>query len=196
MTNPEPGPSITSRGIPTATNVDHVAFTVPDLDDAVEFFIDVLGADLLYRLDDVKDDDGDWMCRQLGVHPRARAQVAMLRLGPVTNVELFEYEAPDQNEQFPKNSDYGGHHLAFYVEDVDAAAEYLRAQPGITLVGEPQTIEDGLIAGDRWMYFRTPWGLGMEILNMPSGMPYEDHTSARRFGPCASWTSTDVDNSR
>ena len=138
MTNPESGPSVTSRGIPTARNVDHVAYTVPDLDEAVEFFVDVLGADLLYRLDDVKDDDSDWMRRQLGVHPRAHAQIAMLRLGPVTNVELFQYEAPDQNTQLPRNSDHGGHHLAFYVEDVDAAAEYLRAQPGVTLLGEPQ----------------------------------------------------------
>ena len=192
MTNLESDRSVTRRGIPTATNVDHVAYTVPDLDEAVGFFVDVLGADLLYRLDDVKDDEGDWMRRQLGVHPRAHAQIAMLRLGPVTNVELFQFEAPDQNEQLPKNSDYGGHHLAFYVEDVDAAAEYLRAQPGITLLGEPQTIEDGPIAGDRWMYFRTPWGMGMEILNMPAGMPYEHDTPARRFGPSASWASTDV----
>jgi catechol 2,3-dioxygenase-like lactoylglutathione lyase family enzyme len=191
MTDLETRRTVTHGGIPTATNVDHVAYTVPDLDQAVEFFLDVLGAELLYRLDDVKDDDGDWMRRQLGVHPRASAQIAMLRLGPVTNVELFEYKAPDQNEQIPKNSDYGGHHLAFYVEDVDAAAEYLCAQPGVTLLGEPQTIEDGPIAGDRWMYFRTPWGMGMEILNMPAGMPYQQHTAARRFGPCASWASTD-----
>jgi catechol 2,3-dioxygenase-like lactoylglutathione lyase family enzyme len=192
MTNLESGRSVTPRGIPTATNVDHVAYTVPDLDEAVEFFIDVLGADLLYRLDDVKDDEGDWMHRQLGVHPRARAQIAMLRLGPVTNVELFQYEAPDQNVQIPKNSDYGGHHLAFYVTDVDAAAEYLRAQPGVTVLGEPQTITDGPIAGDRWMYFRAPWGMQMEVLNMPPGMPYEQRTSARLFGPCPSWASTDV----
>lgn len=183
---------VARRGIPTATNVDHVAYTVPDLTEAVDFFVDVLGAELLYRLDSVRDDESDWMRRQLDVHPRAHARIAMLRLGPVSNVELFQYEAPDQNRQIPKNSDHGGHHLAFYVQDVDAAAEYLRAQPGVTLMGEPQTIEDGPIAGDRWLYFRTPWGMQMEVLNMPQGMPYERDTSARRFGPCASWTSTGV----
>jgi catechol 2,3-dioxygenase-like lactoylglutathione lyase family enzyme len=187
MTDPQPAATATRRGIPTATNVDHVAYTVPDLDQAVAFFVDVLGADLLYRLDDVKDDDGDWMRRQLGVHPRASAQIAMLRLGPVTNVELFEYESPDQERRIPRNSDHGGHHLAFYVEDVDAAAEYLRAQPGVTLLGEPQTIHEGPIAGDRWMYFTTPWGMGMEILNMPAGMPYERDTAARRYGPAPTW---------
>jgi catechol 2,3-dioxygenase-like lactoylglutathione lyase family enzyme len=105
MTDPQPAATATRRGIPTATNVDHVAYTVPDLDQAVAFFVDVLGADLLYRLDDVKDDDGDWMRRQLGVHPRASAQIAMLRLGPVTNVELFEYESPDQERRIPRPGD-------------------------------------------------------------------------------------------
>ncbi len=189
-TRQPPARSATRRGIPTATNVDHVAYTVPDLTQAVEFFVNVLGADLLYRLDSVKDDEGDWMHRQLAVDPRASAQIAMLRLGPVTNVELFQYDAPDQNRQIPKNSDYGGHHLAFYVEDIDAAAEYLRAQPEVTLLGEVQTIEDGPIAGDRWIYFLAPWGMQMEILNMPPGMPYERGTSARRYGPCEdAWPS-------
>jgi catechol 2,3-dioxygenase-like lactoylglutathione lyase family enzyme len=185
-----PRRDVARRGIPTATNVDHVAYTVPDLNQAVEFFVDVLGADLLYRLDSVQDDEGDWMRRQLAVHPRASAQIAMLRLGPVTNVELFQYDAPDQSRQAPKNSDHGGHHLAFYVQDIEAAAEYLRAQPGVTLLGDIQTIEDGPIAGDRWIYFLAPWGMQMEILNMPPGMPYERATSARRYGPSEdSWSS-------
>lgn len=191
MTTLQPSPrGVTPRGIPTATNVDHVAYTVPDLDQAVDFFVNVLGADLLYRLDSVRDDESDWMRRQLAVDPRACAQIAMLRLGPVTNVELFQYEAPDQNRKIPKNSDYGGHHLAFYVEDIEAAVEYLRAQPGVIVLGEVQTIEDGPIAGDRWVYFLAPWGMQLEILNMPSGMPYERYTSARRYGPSGdSWPS-------
>lgn len=163
---------------------------MPDLNQAVEFFVDVLGAGLFYRLDSVKSDEDDWMRWQLAVDPRANAQIAMLRLGPVTNVELFQYEAPDQNRQIPKNSDYGGHHLAFCVKDIEAAVEYLRAQPGVTLPGEVQTIEDGPIAGDRWIYFLAPWGMQMEILNMPPGMPYERGTSARRYGPCGDdWPS-------
>lgn len=185
-----PSRGVSRKGIPTATNVDHVAYTVPDLNQAVEFFVDVLGADLLYRLDSVKDDEGDWMRRQLGVDPRAKAQIAMLRLGPVTNVELFQYEAPGQSRQLPRNSDHGGHHLAFYVEDIEAAAEYLRAQAGVTLLGDVQTIEDGPIAGDRWVYFLAPWGMQMEILHMPPGMPYERATPARRYGPCEdAWPS-------
>ena len=176
-----------ARGIPGARNVHHVAYTVPDLDQAVDFFVKVIGADVLYRIDKVEDPTGDWMTRQLNVHPRARARIAMLRLGPVTNLELFEYTAPDQNRILPKNSDHGGHHLAFHVEDVDAAVAYLRLVPGVKILGEPQTITEGPIAGDRWVYFVSPWGMQLEVLNMPRGMPYEKDTDARLFGPCPSW---------
>ncbi|MYW19485.1 hypothetical protein GT039_28875, partial [Streptomyces sp. SID2955] len=89
--------------IPTASNVDHHAFTVPDLDEAVRFFTEVLGAQELYRIGPVQDD-GDWMRRQLAVHPRASAHIAMLRLAD-TNIELFEYTAPGQRTELPRNSD-------------------------------------------------------------------------------------------
>ncbi|MEU9129458.1 VOC family protein [Kitasatospora sp. NPDC048540] len=174
--------------IPGALAVHHVAYTVPDLDQAVEFFTGVLGARLLYRIGPVEDPEGEWMTRQLGVHREARAWIAMLRLGPVTNLELFEYRSPDQRRVLPRNSDWGGHHLAIAVEDVDAAAAHLRAQPGVEVLGEPQTVADGgPIHGDRWVYFRTPWGLQLEILRMPPGMPYELDTSDRLYSPSESW---------
>ncbi|MFJ8882602.1 VOC family protein [Streptomyces sp. NPDC102402] len=175
-------------GIPGARAVHHIAYTVPDLDQAVDFFTQVIGAELAYRLGPVEDPDGDWMTEKLGVHPRASAQIAMLRLGPATNLELFAYTSPDQDRTRPRNSDWGGHHFAIYVDDVDKAAAYLREQPGVTVLGEPETIEDGPIAGDRWVYFTTPWGLHMELINMPAGMPFEQTTETRLFLPESEWT--------
>jgi len=169
--------------------VHHVAYTVPDLYQAVEFFTDVVGAELVYVLDPVQDSDGDWMTRQLGVAADARAHIAMLRLGPVTNLELFEYTAPDQRRSLPRNSDWGGHHLAIHVIDVDAAVAYLRTRPGVQVLGEPQTVDDGPIAGDRWVYFRTPWGMQMELIQLPAGMPYERETQARLYLPAQPWSN-------
>lgn len=173
--------------LPGARAVHHIAYTVPDLEQAVGFFVDVLGAELAYRLGPVEDPEGDWMTRKLGVHPRASAHIAMLRLGPVTNLELFEYTAPDQDRGRPRNSDWGGHHFALYVDDVDKAVEYLRDVPGVTILGEPETITEGPIAGDRWVYFTTPWGLHMELINMPEGMPYEETTDTRLYHPVEGW---------
>jgi len=174
------------RGIPTALGVDHACFTVPDLDQALAFFTDALGGSLLYRVQLAAD--AEFAGRQLSVPQGIEVDAAMVRLGPVTNVELFAYTVADQRTELPRNSDVGGHHLAFFVDDVDAAVGYLRALPGVEVLGEPQLIEDGgPIHGDRWVYFRAPWGLQLEVLNMPDGMPYEQHTSARRYGPSRSW---------
>jgi catechol 2,3-dioxygenase-like lactoylglutathione lyase family enzyme len=170
-------------GIPGAMAVHHVAYTVPDLNQAVEFFTEVVGAELVYVLGPVNDSAGDWMPRQLNVVADARANIAMLRLGPVTNLELFEYTASDQRQALPRNSDWGGHHLAIYVTDVDAAVAYLRTQPSVRVLGEPQTIVDGPIAGNRWVYFLTPWGMQMELIHLPSGVPYERQTQARLYLP-------------
>lgn len=184
-----PAAGAAHRGIPGARAVHHVAYTVPDLNQAVQFFTEVLGAELVYRVGPVHDPDGDWMTRQLGVPADACAHIAMLRLGPVTNLELFEYTASGQRQAVPRNSDWGGHHLAIYVTDVDAAVAYLRAQPGVQVLGEPETITEGPIAGDRWVYFRAPWGMQLELIHLPAGAPYERHTQARLYLPDQPWTN-------
>ena len=63
-------------GIPTYDTVDHIGITVPDLEAAVAFFTDVLGAELWYREGPSEDPDGDEMWRELRVHPRASVRLA------------------------------------------------------------------------------------------------------------------------
>ncbi|MDT3399399.1 VOC family protein [Streptomyces sp. B1866] len=172
--------------VPGATAVHHVAYTVPDLDEAVAFFTGVMGARLAYRTGPVSDPDGDWMARQLGVHPRARARIAMLRLGPVTNVELFQYTGPGRRRRMPRNSDWGGHHLALWTDDFDASVAHLLRQPGVRMRGTPQTVRDGPIAGTRWVYVTTPWGLHLELVHAPARLPYHDDTAVRLFQPAPS----------
>ena len=96
----------------------------------------------------------------------------MLRCRHGSNFEIFEYKAPDQNDTLPKNSDVGGHHLAFYVDDFDAALEYLVSK-GVQVLGEPVVREDGPVAGQTWIYFLAPWGLQLELVSFPDGKGYE-----------------------
>lgn len=168
-------------GIPTARNVDHIAVTVPDLHQAVRFFVEALGGSLLYVEGPIAE--GGWMVDNLNVDAAASCRIAMLRLGPTTNLELFEYQAPGQNQRIPRNSDVGGHHLAIYVDDIDTAFAYVHDLPGVTCQGKPKTITSGPLAGARWLYFTTPWGLQLELNSPPPRLPYEEHTPERRFGP-------------
>lgn len=185
-----------ATGIATARNVDHFAYTVPDLDQAVDFFVGALGAELLYTLGPVEDRDTDWMARQLAVDPRASARIALLRFGPVSNLELFQYTAPGQNTVAPRNSDVGGHLLAVDVTDIDAAVAYLREQPGVEIQGDVQLVTDGPAAGNRWVYFRAPWGLQMELRQVAAELPYERSTEARLYRPDPRWKGAGIPGAR
>src|ERR1700760_2266975 len=128
-------PSIQPSGIPGLRGTEHVGFTVPDLDEATRFFVDVIGCEYMFELGPFVAED-DWMQTHLNVHPRTvmrRLRFFRCKHGP--NFEIFQYEAPDQVPVQPKNSDVGGHHLAFYVDDFDAAVAYLSSK-GVQLLGE------------------------------------------------------------
>ena len=170
------------RGIPGLRGVEHVGFTVPDLEEATRFFVDVIGCEYVYSLGPF-EDDGDWMERHLNVHPRAIVkELRFFRCHHGPNFEIFEYEAPDQSTRLPKNSDVGGHHLAFYVDDFDRALDYLKGC-GLRILGEPTVRTDGPSGGQTWVYFLTPWGMQLELVSFPNGKHYERTTSLRLWHP-------------
>ncbi|GAB3602810.1 VOC family protein [Microbacterium aureliae] len=165
--------------IPGIRGMEHIGFTVPDLNQACDFFVNILGAtELFVAARDFKDDEGTWMYDHLRVNPRARIkEFRYLRLGNGSNLEIFEYESPDQNTEQPKNSDIGGHHLAFYVDDMDAAIAYLR-ENGVEVLGEPTSYTEGPNLGLTWCYFMAPWGMQLEVVSSPNGTTYDNDAAA------------------
>jgi catechol 2,3-dioxygenase-like lactoylglutathione lyase family enzyme len=172
--------------IPSAHGIDHVAFTVPHLGDAVAFFSHALGGELVYELELTQDSCVQRMSQQFDVHKRAVARVAMLRLGPVTNVELFEYQTADDHVVPPRNGDWGSYHLGFSVTDMNAAVSYLERIEGVHLLSEPAGMPDDPDTESYFVYFKTPIGLLMEIHCMPKVLPSEAH-AALPLGPYSEW---------
>jgi len=169
-------------GIPGLRGTDHIGFTVPDLDEAERFLVDVLGAVHVYTLGAKRSDDDDWMTVQLGVHPRTVIrEIRFYRLGNGSNLEVFQYDAADGQAPQPRNSDIGGHHLALYVDDMDAAIEHLRAHD-VDIMGEP-VASAGASAGQRWLYFRAPWGMQFELVSFPEGKAYEKDADVLLWHP-------------
>jgi catechol 2,3-dioxygenase-like lactoylglutathione lyase family enzyme len=168
---------------PLAAAVHHLAYTVPDLDEAVAFFAEAFGARLAYLAGPISDRSGRWMPRHLGVHPESVLRIAMLRLGPGANLELFEYQAPDQRRSLPRNSDWGGHHLAFWTDDIEAAVSAAAEYPGVRVLGGIDTVADGPIKGTRWVYLTTPWGMQLELVHTPPRLPFHQDTEVRLFEP-------------
>ena len=162
-----------AQTLPGMRGVNHIGLTVPDIDAAETFFTDVLGCQRATAFGPFRDDEGTFMQDLLDVDPRAVInEIRLLRCGFGSNIELFDYDAPDQQEVSPRNSDIGGHHIAIYVDDIGAAAEYLKAKGVRTFLG-PLPVNEGPAAGQTILYFLTPWGLQMELISFPNGMAYE-----------------------
>src|ERR687893_727169 len=125
-----------AQGIPGMRGHDHTGITVPDMAEAVDFFVNVIGCEKAMSFGPFSDDKGTFMQDLLNVDPRAVIEeITLIRCGHGSNLELFKYSAPDQQDATPKNSDIGGYHIAFYVDDVKAAKDYLDSKGVKTLMG-------------------------------------------------------------
>lgn len=172
---------MTAGGLPGLRGVEHIGITVPDLDEAERFFVDVLGCDRVYSLGPFQSDD-DWMSTHLGVHPRTvMRELRFYRCRTGANFEVFQYESADGQNPAPRNSDIGGHHIAFYVDDFDAALDHLRMH-GIEVMGEPTQSRSHSL-GQTWVYFRAPWGMQFELVSYPDGKAYEATSPVKLWHP-------------
>ena len=163
--------------------MDHVGITVPNIGEAVAWFENVMGCVAPLTFGPFSDPTGTFMQDLLDVHPRAVVeQITMVRCGRSANIELFEYTAPDQRTTFPKNSDWAGHHIAFYVTDIDAAVAYMVSKGAEKVLG-PLPVTEGPAAGQSINYFRTPFGTYVELISYPHGMAYERDPSRPLWSP-------------
>jgi catechol 2,3-dioxygenase-like lactoylglutathione lyase family enzyme len=172
-------------GVPGLRGTEHIAFTVPDLDQAVAFFVDVLGCEHFYDMGPFSDPEGTWMQDNLDIHPRAEIpRFSLLRCANGANFEVFEYTSPDQVQRWPRMSDHGGMHVAFYVDDMDSALSYLR-EKGVRVLGEGKKDGIGPEAGEEssFAHFLTPWGQLLEFVSYPNGREYFTTTERRMWRP-------------
>ena len=166
-----------AQTLPGLTGFDHIGFTVPDLEQARSFLVDVLGCEYMYCLGPFRHDDSDWMSEHLDVEPRGvMEQLHFFRCGGQAIFEVFQYAAPDQDTDQPRNSDIGGHHVALYVEDLDAAVSFLH-EKGLRVLGDP-TASKGPSEGQRWVYFLSPWGMQFELVSYPGGKAFDRRATA------------------
>jgi glyoxylase I family protein len=163
-------PSTEARDRPSFIEADHVSWTVPDLDAAVEFYRNVFGATELFRMGPLDAADlpvdrrgRDWMAAHVNV-PGGALTLVMLRLAPNLKFQLVHYHKPTiRSDRVPRNCDRGGHHLAIRVDDVDKAARYLAAH-GCTVM-DTIVIDSGPLGGKKNLYVLDPWGHQLEIVD-------------------------------
>lgn len=141
--------------------VVHTGITVRDLDASITFWRDVLGFEVLHRL----ELSGEFAEQITGVDD-AHFLVAVLA-GGGHRIELLQYLRPaERGHVSPRPCDIGSFHVAVNVDDLDSAAEAC-AQRGWKLVGKPQTGVEGPLVGSRFAYLRDRDGSIIELIQYP-----------------------------
>lgn len=136
----------------------HVAVCVPDLDAGLAFYVDVLGADLVFRSHLVDRPDADRVIGLDGVD----ADVAMVRLGSA-HVELWTYHHPEPDDRRSSANALGYPHIALSVRDIETEHQRLTAA-GMTFVGPPVDL-----GRSRAVYGRDPFGNLIELYELLDG---------------------------
>jgi catechol 2,3-dioxygenase-like lactoylglutathione lyase family enzyme len=155
---------------PIIKRADHVSLTVADLDAGIEFYTEVLGGELLYRMGPfdaaeipAMEDGRDWTEAHVNVKG-ARLEIAMLQLTENLGMELFQYDQPDNAVKTPpRNCDIGSRHLCFEVDDIENAIEYM-VEHGCQAMSGPITMEDGPCPPSKVWYLLDPFGNQLELV--------------------------------
>jgi glyoxylase I family protein len=155
----------------------HTGIIVSDLERAIGFYHDVLGLPLASEPTPVFD--GAELGPALGV-PGAKLRVVTFDVGGDT-LELLEYLTPPSpiETPMPQNA-RGAHHVAFRVDDIDAKVLELEAK-GITFLSPVNHVDDGVLAGWRWVYFTDPDGITLELVEIAYTHPEERRENIGRY---------------
>ena len=144
----------------TIQRMEHVGIVVDDLAAATAFFVE-----LGLKLQGEGSVEGGWVDRVVGLEG-VRVDYAMMETpdghGRLELVKFHAPSGPGGDRHAPANTP-GIRHLAFRVDDIDAALARLRAH-GAELVGEVERYKDIY----RLCYVRGPEGIIVELAEQVS----------------------------
>ena len=143
--------------------VHHVGLVVRDLDRSIYFYHDLLG--LPFANEPTPWFEGLALERGVGV-PGARLRQVSLWVGANSTMELIEYSnRPASSTASVPNHYLGAAHVCFKVDDVAATTAELESK-GVAFYSDVNVVDEGPLAGWRWVYFSDPDGLALELVEV------------------------------
>ena len=144
-------------------SVHHTGLVVRDLDRSIYFYHDLLG--LPFANEPTPWFSGPVLEKGVNV-PGATLRQVCLWVGETTTLELIEYgNRPAHSSAPPPNNHMGAAHVCFVVDDVFAAKAELESK-GVDFYTDVNVVDEGTLAGWRWVYFSDPDGLALELIEV------------------------------
>jgi catechol 2,3-dioxygenase-like lactoylglutathione lyase family enzyme len=152
----------------------HVAITVPNLDEALRFYRDVLGFTSVFE---TRTDEADGRLLgfdqdEIGLYAHHILSVGADR-EQATEINLIEFTDPKTSTvegPYTEMSHVGITRLALLVESVDEAYERVRAYPGIQVICAPKDIvicAPEVTFTTTWFSFKDPYGVFLTMTQAP-----------------------------
>ncbi len=147
------------------SRIMHVNIVVSDVERAIAFYRDVLGAKVIkgVRIDSQGDQE---IGEALGFGGAASWSHYMLRFGDDRNatwINLLQWHSPPSTgKPHERLNNVGIARIAFAVEDVDQAYLSLRAK-GVEFISPPAYVDVGPLGAARVCLFRHPDGTFLEL---------------------------------
>lgn len=141
--------------------LDHVGFTVSDLERSIGFYSFLLGEEPFLR----KVWDVEYVGRVVG-YPGVKLDIALWRLPGGTLLELLQYLEPKPGRVDMETYNTGNAHLCLVTEDIHGDFDRLRGRATFRHP-EPVKILWGPYEGSWANYIRDPDGITIELLQPP-----------------------------
>jgi catechol 2,3-dioxygenase-like lactoylglutathione lyase family enzyme len=144
------------------SGLHHTGLIVKDLDRSIYFYHDLLG--LPFAVEPTDRFSGEALDTGLRV-PGAELRLCAFRVGE-GHLELLQYRrlSADMDRPYPNNT-LGAGHVCLQVDDVQAAKAELEAK-GVEFYSDVNVVDEGPLAGWRWIYFADPDGLSLELVEI------------------------------
>lgn len=146
------------------TAIQHISYTVSDVETARAFFTDKLGLEAT----PIREVSGERVEQIIGFSD-LKMKISNIITGGNGNLELIEYVSPKGKKLDLSTCNTGVAHIGFVVDDVQETYDEWTSR-GVQFIHEPLWASGGALKGWGISYFRGPDGITMEIMEAPKGV--------------------------